>query len=127
MLLFPFTFCVTDSITLQVRINGKNEIAEAQFYFRARLADKDFTLALVSIFSKPDGPLFESSSGTVISCQYQGSDAYQVIEVTSILSVVSMVPVQRDGTLRYFLAEKLGLDVAYLAGISEDANNRVDE
>ena len=77
---------------MQATINGKNEIAEVQFYFRARLANKNFTLALVSIFSEPDHLLFESSSGTVFSCQYRGADAYQVIEVTSILSVVSMVP-----------------------------------
>jgi hypothetical protein len=103
-------------------MNGKNEIAEVQFYFRARLANKDYALALVSLFSEPEGPLFESSSGTVISCRYQGQDAYRVVEVTSILSVVSMVPIQRDGAQRYFLAEKLGLDMAYLAGISEDSN-----
>lgn len=112
---------------MQATINGKNEIAEVQFYFRARLANKNFTLALVSIFSEPDRLLFESSSGTVFSCQYRGADAYQVIEVTSILSVVSMVPIQQGGTPRFFLVEKLGLEMAYLAGISEDLNSTAGE
>ena len=82
---------------------------------------------MVSVFSEPEGPLFRSSIGTVISCQYRGHEAYQVVEVTSILSVVSMVPIQRDGTQRYFLGEKLGLDIAFLAGISEDSNGGAGE
>jgi hypothetical protein len=77
----------------------------------------------VSVFSEPDGPLLESSLGTVISCQYQGSNAYHIVEVTSILSVVSMIPQQQDdGTLTYFLGEKIGLDITYLSGITEDSN-----
>lgn len=79
----------------------------------------------MSVFSEPESPLFEDSSGTVIACQYQGCDAYRVVEVTSIISVVSMVPIQREGVQKYFLGEKLGLDIAQLAGISEDSNNGV--
>jgi hypothetical protein len=82
-------------------------------------------LALVSVFSKPESPLFEDSSGTVIACQYRGCDAYRVVKVTSIISVVSMVPIQREGVQKFFLGEKLGLDIAYLAGISEDSNGGV--
>lgn len=81
----------------------------------------------MSVFSKPDGPLLQYSSGTVISCQYQGPDAYQVVEVTSILSVVSMIPQQQDGTLTYFLGEKIGLDITYLAGITEDIDGNEPE
>jgi hypothetical protein len=74
----------------------------------------------VSVFSKPDGPLLQNSSGTVILCRYQGPDAYQVVEVTSIKSVVAMIPQQHDGMLTYFLGEKIGLDITFLAGITED-------
>jgi hypothetical protein len=38
-----------------------------------------------------------------------------------------MIPIQRDGTLRYFLGEKLGLDIAHLAGISDDSNGGIGE
>lgn len=81
----------------------------------------------MSLFSVPEGQLLESSSGTVVLCQCQGPDAYQVVEVTSILSVVSMVPKQHDGILTYFLGEKIGLDIAYLAGTAEGSNGRVEE
>ena len=77
----------------------------------------------MSVFSKPNGPLLQSSLGTVISCQYQGPDAYQVVEVTSILSVVAMIPQEKDGTLMYFLGEKIGLDVTYLGGITEELDD----
>jgi hypothetical protein len=82
----------------------------------------------VSVFSEPNDQLLQSSSGTVILCQYQGSNAYQVVEVSSILSVVSMVPQQQDGVLAYFLGEKIGLDITYLAGIAEDSDgSRLEE
>jgi hypothetical protein len=83
----------------------------------------------VSVFSKPNGPLLQSSSGTLISCQYRGPDTYQVVEVTSIISVVAMIPQQLDGTLTYFLGEKIGLDITFLAGITEqlDTNELEDD
>jgi hypothetical protein len=31
-----------------------------------------------------------------------------------------MVPQQQDGTMTYFFGEKIGLDIAYLAGNVED-------
>jgi hypothetical protein len=39
-----------------------------------------------------------------------------------------MVPQQQDGVLAYFLGEKIGLDITYLAGIAEDSDgSRLEE
>lgn len=40
-----------------------------------------------------------------------------------------MIPQQLDGTLTYFLGEKIGLDITFLAGITEqlDTNELEDD
>jgi hypothetical protein len=47
-------------------------------------------------------------------CHYHGDETLAVIEIESISAVVGMVPFENqaeDEYARYFLAEKLGLDV----------------
>jgi hypothetical protein len=87
--------------------------AEAQFYFRLPDAT-DTAFALVSFFSKPDEEIIRRTHGVLTVCEYLGTEWLDVIKVGSIQAVVGMVPfckqVEGRGP-RFFLAEKLGLDV----------------
>ena len=78
------------------------------------------TFALVSVYSAPDESLLRKSSGVLAVCKYKGSQALTVIRASTIVSVVAMVPyplgIQDED---YFLVEKLGLDIAHLAGHDE--------
>jgi hypothetical protein len=49
-------------------------------------------------------------------CQYQGPQAYTVVDVKMIISVVAMIP-QGD---TFSMVEKIGLDVAEMGGFQED-------
>lgn len=69
--------------------------------------------ALVSLYGPPDADMREDSYGTLLACAYQGDTSLQVIEVASILSVVSMQPLPRrpeDEEDLWFVVEKSGLD-----------------
>lgn len=59
------------------------------------------------------------------SCEYQGDESLQFINIKTIQSVVVMIPhrIALPGFLpsseRFFLVEKPGLDVAVMAGVQE--------
>jgi len=82
-------------------------------------------LALVSLFSKPDESLLSISVNTLWSCEYQGDNALQFIDVKTIQAIVAMIP-HRVEILGFplsecfFLVEKPGLDVAVMACVEED-------
>jgi hypothetical protein len=92
-------------------------------------------LALVSVYSPPHAGLFEASNGTILSCTYHGAANIKVIDISSIVSVVAMVPhdpfpnVSHGGDKqeRYFVAEKPGLEATVLGGIEEDQEQERDE
>lgn len=81
-------------------------------------------LALVSVYSPPHAGLFEASNGTILSCTYHGDTCLKVIDISSIVSVVAMIPhnpfADGDTQERYFVAEKPGLEATVLGGIEED-------
>jgi len=82
-------------------------------------------LALVSLYSKPDDYLLSISENTLWSSKYQGDGALKFIDVKTIQSVVAMIPHKPEipglpPSERFFLVEKLGLDVAMMAGIEDD-------
>ena len=81
-------------------------------------------LALISVYSPPHAGLFEASNGTILSCTYHGGARLKVIDISSIVSVVAMIPHDpfADGNTqeRYFVAEKPGLEATVLGGIEED-------
>lgn len=95
-----------------------------KFYFRRQVKEKVETLALVSLFGKPDNSLLERSHGTFFVCAYQGDLCLAVINVTQIKAVVAMPPIpettgiQSVQTLHY-LVEKPGLDILHMAGHDE--------
>ena len=107
-------------------LNGKNEFAEVQYFFKMRTTAGDKGYAMVSIYSPPDAYLLKESYGAVYSCWYRGDADLRVIEAKNILSVVAMVPhpasqahILPNMENRVFVMEKLGLDVMSLTGIQE--------
>lgn len=81
------------------------------------------TLAVISVYSEPREDLLEASHGTLVSCQYFGDNALEVIEVSCIESVVAMVPHNpphaMDTESHFFLIERPGLDIVNLGNIHE--------
>ena len=80
---------------------------------------------MVSLFSKPHSDLLRISHGTLWSCEYHGDSALRFIDVRTIKSVVAMIPHSpmiggQEARDRFFLVEKLGFDVAIIAGTEED-------
>ena len=87
----------------------------------------DVTLVLLSVYSPPDRVLYQKSHETLWSCRYQGSAGFKVLEAKSIRSVVAMVPLDDEDTGRYFVTEKLGLEVACMGGMEEELGYDTDE
>ena len=81
------------------------------------------TLVLLSLYSPPDLALYRKSHETLWSCQYQGNAGFKVLEAKDISSVVAMVPLDDEDTGRYFVTEKMGLEVAYMSGMEEEIGN----
>ena len=108
----------------QILLDNEIRIAEVRFFTILRCGDSEVSVALVSLFSKPDPTLLELSVNTLWSCKYQGDSALVFIDVKSIQAVVAMIPhvPAIDGQVaheRFFLVEKPGLDVVVMSGAEE--------
>ncbi len=107
--------------------NGhETRFGEVQYYFRCKIQAHVFTLAVISVYSEPDLALLKESAGTVVACRYRGDLSLVVIDFTSIVSVVGMVPHNFPGLdveedWRY-VVEKPGLDVLELGGAYSSDN-----
>ncbi|KAJ7614720.1 hypothetical protein DFH06DRAFT_1368080 [Mycena polygramma] len=107
---------------VKVWVNGQIEIAEVEFYF----CKKDGSVfALASLYSRPDEELLRKSYNTVWSCT--APTELTVIRVTSIVSVVAMVPHIHNGKFAFFLVEKPGLAMLIMAGYEEPDDQEVEE
>ncbi|OJT06314.1 hypothetical protein TRAPUB_2832 [Trametes pubescens] len=108
-----------------------DRFAEIQYFFRYTINNIDRALAMVAPFLGPDEDILAESEGALLACTYCGAVARHVIPVQEIMSVVAMVPLpltpqeaahddaQDLRENRYFVIEKLGLDVAYMGGTRE--------
>lgn len=88
--------------------------AEVRFYFTKSVGGATRAFALVSPYSAPDEYLLQVSNGTLVACRYQGNDVLWIIDVTSILAVIAMVPfpfVLNGQDNYHYMVEKIGLDV----------------
>lgn len=105
-----------------MKLNGKVEFGEVQFFFQVVNPNDDDKLipyALVSIYSPPDADILEQSYHTLWASEYTGSDGLRVVSISSIMSVVSMQPLPRcpgDPDNLWFVVEKSGLDDTELTG-----------
>ena len=75
---------------------------------------------LISVYSPPHTGLFE----VFLSCTYHGDACLKVIDISSIVLVVAMIPhdpfVDGDMQERYFVVEKPGLEATVLGGVKDD-------
>jgi hypothetical protein len=92
---------------------------EIQFFFQATINDSTKTLALVSNYSPPNLDLLRQSYKTLWTCHYQGAEDIRVIDVKNIHSVVAVVPFPFNQQ-KFFICEKIGLEVTTLGGIEEE-------
>lgn len=76
--------------------------------------------ALISLYSPPDEDLLRLSCNALVVCGYLGDDALMVVNVGSILSVIAMVPFPGGDGNRFFLIEKIGLDVIGVDNLEDD-------
>jgi hypothetical protein len=112
-----------------------NCITEVRFFIHVNQEEGGMGLALVSLFSKPDEHLKTLSVNTLWSCEYQGNDALKFINVKTIQAIIAMIPhkpkiPERPPSQRFFLVEKLGLNVTTIArveeGVEGDEENDTD-
>lgn len=107
----------------QIKCNNGTEIrfAEVQFYFMTEEENGDLVAhALVSMYGHPNHDLLEESYHTLHAFPQPGPESsLQVIEITSIISVVSVQPLPKltvDEDDRLFVIEKSGMDDTELTG-----------
>lgn len=108
----------------------KLRFAEVQYFFKLKQRSQgteDEGFAMISLYSEPDPVLACQSFNTVLSCSYFGQDALTVARIKDIHAVIAMVPHRKaeEGTVagdlygKFFVVEKMGLDVMTMAGIAE--------
>ncbi|KAI0372483.1 hypothetical protein BV20DRAFT_939965 [Pilatotrama ljubarskyi] len=114
-----------------VKLAG-NKFAEVQYFFRYTLNGVKRAFAMVSMFSPPDRAILTESVGALLACMYQGDASRAVIPITDIMSVIAMVPLplsphetalpsaEQLKENRFFVVEKLGLEVALMAGTHKE-------
>jgi hypothetical protein len=108
------------------------EFAEVQYFFNAIVNDARITLALVSLYSRPDEDLFKQSNWTVWSVTEQGQRGLRVVDAKSILAVVSVIPHDHhlcddSSDERFFIWEQMGMDMALLSRYDGDVHGDDDE
>jgi hypothetical protein len=99
------------------------EFAEVKFYFNVLIGGTQRTLALVCNYLQHDPLLFKNSFCTVWSMTSLGDEGLQIIDVKSILAVISVQPHDHHveaGDTRFFVWEKSGLDIGVLGGVEEE-------
>ncbi|KAJ3872829.1 hypothetical protein F5051DRAFT_463280 [Lentinula edodes] len=118
---------------VKLNCNGKLEFAEVHFFFRLAITENDTrTLAMVTLYTKPNPLLLRLSSSALWSCEHGDVDATRVVNVTEIEAVIAMVPhstefLGEDWKDRVFVVEKPGLDVARMSGFVEDEDPEDNE
>jgi len=118
----------------QAIIEGEHRIAEVQYFARVVVQDGSDDLygdpdpqqpqqycfadiALVMLYSPPQPYIFQELYGVLVSSTKLGNSSLCAIKVTTICSVIGMVPhhinlLEGVGEDRYFLVEKMGLELA---------------
>lgn len=115
----------------QVHYRGKEHFAEVRFYFRILRRNVAYTFVMASPYGDYHEQLYRDSSHALMRCKCPGEDDRLILPYSSIRSVVACIPVheilgpQHQGFV--FVAEKLGLDVAHLAGPLEDDEGDSDD
>ncbi|KAF8581056.1 hypothetical protein K439DRAFT_1619360 [Ramaria rubella] len=111
---------VRNSCCVKLTLGDQIEYAEVLFYF---VDDTDKGRAVVLLYSRPDEELLWDSFFTLYSItQLPQEVGLRVVEVQSILAVVSMQPHEHyleQGERCFFVWEKFGLEISILNGCTE--------
>ena len=124
-----FNVLLLTSLKWFENVNGARtaNFGEVQFFFRANIGNNQMKgLALVSVYGQPDPDLLRDSSQALWVSIYHGDEALKVIDIKSISTCVAMIPFTKLPDGRFFVCEKMGLEVAYLADTQEDAEDPGD-
>lgn len=113
-------------------MHGKPSFAEVHFYFNGEIGNELVTLALVTLYSLPDKQLFKDSHWTVASVTHMERDGLCVVKAESIVSVVAVIPhshhvMEDHSDIRFFVWEKMGLDMALLQGLAEEIDSDFED
>lgn len=120
-------------------VGKPSRFAEVQYFFQLKIAGIEHALAMIAPFTPPDPAILAESENTVLACNHPGEADREVVEVKDIASVVAMVPLpltpaeaaEPDAAARYgsrfFVIERPGLDVAFLAGREEPMEGQADD
>ena len=81
-------------------------------------------VALVMLYSRPHPYLLEESYRTLVSCTKLGEESLCAIDLTSIHSVIGMVPhhvnLPEGLEERFFLVQKMGIELAHVGADPDD-------
>lgn len=100
--------------------NETTQYGEVQFFFRAKLGNEIKACALVSVYGPPDEDLLHESSHALWLCHYNGNETLKVIDIKQIATCVAMIPFTDPPDGRFFVCEKMGLQVSLFTGTEED-------
>jgi hypothetical protein len=100
-----------------------NHFGEVQFFFRSDIRGEVIALALVSEFGPPDNELLAESSNALWVSHYLGNQNLRIIEIKSISTCVAMVPFTKPPDGRFFVCEKMGLEVGSLGEPADDEDD----
>ncbi|VDB93561.1 unnamed protein product [Peniophora sp. CBMAI 1063] len=107
--------------------------AEVYFFFRIRVRGQLKCVALVSDYGNADEYLLEHSSGAVWAAEYRADAGLKVIEISSIVGVVGMIPHTFKtpvtgglAKLMYFAFEKLGAIMRHAPGEDVEEEDKDD-
>jgi len=114
---------VTETV-VQIQTTPDNiDFGEAQFYFHGAINGKRHAFALVSLFSAPNPALLKDSHQTVYSVK-KLSQGLHVVEAKTIIAVIAAIPhdhkINGEDEQRYFIWEKMGMDMALLTNTFVD-------
>ena len=120
------TVCLRLKYT-KIKLNRQIEYAEVWFYFLSFTSDNlneaPLSYAMVSVYSRPVQSLLVESSNTLWACRYCGDEDLRVVDLSRIISCVSMQPLPPvptdSGEWLWFVIEKSGLDDIQLTGCEE--------
>ncbi|KAF8547154.1 hypothetical protein OG21DRAFT_1383712, partial [Imleria badia] len=80
---------------VKVVLNGVQCLAEVHYFTQLINGPQLFcfkNVAIVTLYSFPDPILLRESSRTFVSCTKMGEESLSVIDITTIKSVVAMIP-----------------------------------
>jgi hypothetical protein len=131
---YLFSLAFKLAVFVQVDVNGATSIADVEYFFRLQFGEAIHSLALVTLFSPPDDDILRESHNAAYICHHSGVDGLTVVDVKSIIGVVSMVPdfqVTVEGDIiipenRYFMVEAPFLKLGALCGTLGQDDDIVD-